>query len=48
LFRQEVVNPTPRGRGGRTGTPVTWTDFLTLTRPTAAGGWRIATLEQTG
>ncbi len=47
-FRQQVVNPTPSGYGGCTGTPVTWTDFPTLPRPTAAGGWRIPTLEQTG
>lgn len=48
VYRQELVTLTPRGRDGWAGTPVTWTDFLTLTRPTAAGGWRIATLEQTG
>ena len=46
--REEVVTLTPHGPGGWTGTPVTWTDFLTLIRPTASGGWRIATLEQTG
>ncbi len=40
-----MVNPIPSGRGGLTGTPMTWTDFLT--RPTAAI-WRIPTLEQTG
>ena len=35
--REEVVTLTSCGLGGWIGTAVTWTDFLTLTRPTATG-----------
>ncbi len=43
VYRQFVVTTTPRGRDRWTGSPVTHTDYVTLTR--TGSGWRIAALQ---